>query len=209
LRKALDVVASEGLIESIQGSGWYVRGDRRMKFPLDNIDRGAVATRDSVWNLWVRSLGRVPTHRLTVATTQPPRDVARHLRLGSEDYCLMRRRVRYVDDEPWMICDGYFPLDVVAGTPVAVEGEGDAVDMHDPTPVAWLAAHGMAPHRSHSEIGARMPTGLEVISLAVNATVPVIAMHTTSFTAEDRVIRCTVDIFPAHRFLLTTTRERG
>jgi GntR family transcriptional regulator len=209
LRKALNAVASQGLIESIQGSGWYVRGDRRMRFPLDNIDRGAVATRDSVWNLWVRSLNRVPTHRLTVITTQPPRDVARHLRLGSEDYCLMRRRVRYVDDEPWMICDGYFPLDVVAGTPLATEGEGDAVDMHEPTPVAWLAAHGMAPHRSHSEIGARMPTEFEVNALAVNPTVPVMAMLTTSWTGQNRVIRCTVDIFPAHRFLLTTTREQS
>lgn len=208
LRKALTVLASEGLVEAVQGSGWYVRADRRMNFPLDGIDLGGVATRDSVWNIWVASMSKVPTNRLTVSSIAPPRDVATRLGLGPQDYCLMRRRTRFVNDEPWMISDGYFPLNVVADTPLAREGEGDAVDMHNPTPIAWLAAHGMAPARSRSEIGARMPTEFEVEALNINAAVPVMAMFTTSWTAQDRPIRCTVDVFPAHRFLLTTQREQ-
>lgn len=209
LRKALTALAGEGSLESVQGSGWYVRGDRRLNFPLDDIDRGPVATRDSVWNLWVRSLSRTPTNRITVRTVLPPRDVATRLRLDSQDYCLMRRRLRFVDDEPWMLCDGYFRLDVVAGTPLAEEGDGDAVDMHDPTPVAWLAGHGYAPHRSRSEIGARMPTEFEADALRINPAVPIVTMHTTSWTARDQPIRCAVDVFPSHRFLLTTQREQS
>jgi len=209
LRKALTALASEGLVESVQGSGWYVHADRRMNFPLDGIDLGEVATRDSAWNVWVASLGKVSTNRLVVSTVLPPRDVAARLTLGSEDYCLMRRRARFVNEEPWMLSDGYFPLDVVVDTPLATEGEGDAVDMVHPTPVAWLAAHGMAPHRSRSEIGARMPTEFEARALDVNPAVPVMAMFTTSWTGDGRPIRCTVDIFPAHRFLLTTQREQS
>lgn len=209
LRTALTELASEGLVEAVQGSGWYVHADRRMNFPLDGIDLGGVATRDSVWNIWVASMSKVPTNRLTVSTVAPPRDVAARLALGPDSYCLMRRRARFVNDEPWMISDGYFPLDVVAGTPLAREGEGDAVDMHNPTPIAWLAAHGMAPARSRSEIGARMPTEFEIDVLSVSPAVPVMTMFTTSWTSEDRPIRCTVDIFPTHRFLLTTQREQS
>jgi GntR family transcriptional regulator len=206
LRKALTVLASEGLVESVQGSGWFVCPDRRLNFPLDGIDRGPVAARDSVWNVWVRSLGRTPTNTIAVSNTLPPRDVAARLRLEAQDYCLMRRRLRSVDGEPWMLCDGYFPLAVCAGTPLAECGEGDAVDMHHPTPVAYLAAHGFAPHRSRSEVGARMPTEFEAGALDINPAIPVITMLTTSYTGTDRPIRCAVDIFPAHRFLLTTTR---
>lgn len=206
LRKALTQLASEGLVESVQGSGWYVHADRRMNFPLDRIDLGGLATRDNVWNLWIASLGRVSTNRLMVETTQPPRDVAARLGLGPQDYCLARRRVRLVDEEPWLLSDAYFPLDVVAGTPLAEVGEGDAVDMHHPTPLGWLAAHGVAACLSRSEIGARMPTETEAATLEINPAVPVMTMFTTSWTTADQPIRTTVDIFPAHRFLLTTQR---
>lgn len=208
MRTALSSLASEGLVESMQGSGWFVCPDRRLNFPLDNIDRGPIATRDSVWNIWVRSLNRTPTNTIAVTTTLPPRDVATRLRLNPEDYCVMRRRLRFVDGEPWMLCDGYFPLAVCAGTPLADEGEGDAVDMHNPTPVAYLAGHGFAPHRSRSEVGARMPSDFEADALKINPAVPVITMLTTSWTAVNLPIRCAVDIFPAHRFLLTTIREQ-
>ena len=209
LRKALTLLASGGLIESTQGSGWYVCPDRRLNFPLDGIDRGPIATRDSVWNVWVRSLDRVPTNTIAVSNALPPRDVATRLRLGADDYCVMRRRLRFVDGEPWMLCDGYFPLTVCAGSPLAMIGEGDAVDMHDPTPVAWLAGHGFPPSRSKSEVGARMPTEFEARALGINPAMPVITMLTTSWTVDDQPIRCAVDIFPAHRFLLTTTREQA
>jgi GntR family transcriptional regulator len=208
VRKALLALSADGLAESVQGSGWYVRGDRRECFPIDTIDTARLTARDDNWHRWVQSLGRQASHHLEVRIEEPGRDIRRHLSLRPDELCVARRRIRLIDREPWMISTGYWPMWLAAGTPLAREGTGDAVDMRDPSPLKWAAQNGHACMRETNEIGSRMPTDWEADTLRMAAAVPVMTMFTRSVGRDGRAFRCTADIFPAHRFLLTVGRDQ-
>lgn len=208
VRTALKALAGQGLIASVQGSGWFVTGDQRLRFPLDKIDQARLTAKDDVWHQWVRSLDRVASHHLVVEIAPAPHDIARHLGIEADDLVVARRRIRFVDDEPWMLSTSFWPLWLAAGGPLADTGSGDAVDMRNPSPLTWAIQQGFPPLRDENEIGARMPTAEEAATLRM-ASAPVMTLHTTSWTTDERAIRCTSDIFPAHRFLLTTSRKTG
>lgn len=208
VRKALTSIAAAGLIESAQGKGWFVCGDQRERFPLDTVNAGRLTAKDDVWHAWVQSLKKVAGHRLEVRIEEPPHDVVRLLKIeGEEPLAVARRRIRLINGEPRMISTGWWPMWVAAGTPLAREGEGDAVDMRDPSPLKYAAQQGFSAAHEQNEIGARMPLAHEAETLGINAAVPVLTMHTTSWTADGRPLRCTADLFPAHRFVLTVGRE--
>lgn len=208
VRKALNSIAAAGLIESAQGKGWFVRGDQRERFPLDTVNNGRLTAKDDVWHAWVESLRRVAGHQLSVRIEEPPRDVARLLDVtGDEPLAVARRRVRLIDGEPRMISTGWWPMWLATGTPLAREGEGDVVDMRDPSPLKFAAQFGYPALHEQNEIGARLPLEHEAETLGLNANVPVLTMHTTSWTRDGKPLRCTADVFPAHRFVLTVGRD--
>lgn len=209
VRKALTSLITAGLVTSAQGRGWFVQGDQRQRFPLDTVNAGRLAARDDVWHAWVASIRRVASHRLTVVIEEPPRDVARLLGLSAEvePLAVARRRIRYIDGEPRMISTGWWPMWLAAGSPLAREGRDDVVDMRDPSPLKWATQNGWPALREQNEIGARMPAEHEADDLGINGAIPVITMHTTSWTTNSRPMRCTVDVFPSHRFVLTVGRD--
>src|SRR4029077_2137018 len=165
-----------------------------------------VAGRNSTWNNWAASIGCVPTNRIEVFTAVPAGEIAALIDIPAGEKALVRHRVRLLDGGGVAICDAYFPRSVVDGTPLAEEGSGDAVDMVNPTPLAWLAQNGWTGARTHHEITARAATYDEKEALGIDASIPVIVMYTTSHPADVKPIRCTVDILPASRFTLTVTK---
>lgn len=208
VRKALTSLLSAGMVDSSQGRGWFVRGDRRVRFPLDSIDSGFLTARDDVWHTWLSSLGREAGHRLEVRVEDPPREVVRLLGLtGAEPLAVARRRIRLIDGEPAMISTGWWPLWLASGTQLGEEGAGDAVDMRDPSPMRFAAQQGYPALREQNEIGGRMPLESEAQMLGMAVSQPLITMHTTSWTHDGRPLRCTADLFPAHAFLLTVGRD--
>lgn len=209
VRGALAKLAGEGLVESVKGSGWYVRGDHRLRFPLLDFNANRVGATADVWNAWITSLEKVGHSRLRVSTVVPPLDVQRDLHLEPGEPCTVRHRVRYVDGESWALSVAYWPRWLSAGTPLGREGEGDAVDMQNPSPLAFAAGRGYPSLHDEFVIGSRMPTEDEATILATGRGVPVITMSTISTTVHDRALRRTDDIFPAHRFLLVVTKDNG
>lgn len=211
VRRALTSLAGVGLVEARLGSGWYVSEDRRERFALDAMSAEKLTANDDVWHSWVTSINRVASHDLHVHIEEAPRDVVRLLGLRRSSFAVARRRIRYIDKEPWMISTGWWPLWVADGTPLAREGDGDSVDMRDPSPLKFVAQSGYPALREENEITSRLPLAGEAKILRMAPTMPVLTMHTTSWTRDDRPLRCTVDVFPSNRFLLTLGRtcERG
>lgn len=202
VRGALDRLAVAGLVTSVRGHGWYVRGDQRRRFPLLTIDERGGTTRD-VWRTWLDTHGLRGGHDLTVTVGLPPHHVAEHLALPPDGECAIRRRIRSINDEPVMISTGYFPMWLASGTELARTGHGLTVDLDKPSPLDILAGLGHDSTQDEDQIGARMPEPVESRDLALPARgVPVITNCRTSFNAAGAPVRCTHDVMAAHRFLL-------
>lgn len=214
IRGALDRLAVAGMLRSVRGHGWYVRGDCRRRFPLLTIDERGGTTRD-VWRTWLTSQGLQGSHDLVVEVNPAPLHVTEHLRLDHGALCVARRRIRYINSEPVMISTGYFPLRLAdgtllaEGTELARTGCGDAVDLDKPSPLDIIAELGHQPVADEDQIGARMPEPGEADALDLPTRgIPVITNCRTSFDATGTPVRCTHDVMAAHRFLLVVHNTR-
>jgi DNA-binding GntR family transcriptional regulator len=125
---------------------------------------------------------------------EPPERVREKLGLEPGELAVERRRVRFVDREPWMISTGWWPRWIAKGTDIEKPGQC--------SPLKIALEMGLGQMRSENEIGARMPSAGEAKELGTGRGIPVMDMLTTGWCADGRAIRCTSDVFPAHRFLL-------
>lgn len=208
VRGALQSLANDGLVESMKGSGWYVRGDHRLRYPLLDFDANRNAASADVWNQWIKSLEKTGSSELTVSEDVPPPDVQRTLELERGEACVIRHRIRLVDGNPWAISVAYWPMWLARGTDLARTGQGAAVDMQDPSPLKFAAQAGYPAMRDEHVIGSRMPSDEEAATLGTGRGVPLITMSTISTTVRDRPLRRTDDLYPAHRFLLVVSHDR-
>lgn len=203
IRAAYARLAEEGLVRSVRGHGWYTRQDGRVQIPLMSIDKGRVTATQDVWITLLREMGHEPETRMeSVVTGVPSQKVAGLLRLRAGEQATSRRRVRYGNNEAWAISTGHFPADITYGTPLR-----ELADMQGPSPLAWLMQHGHEPVRDVDTICARMPTPDECRILKVSRNTPMITSYRVSTDRTGRPVRCTEDVFPAHRFELVVTQE--
>lgn len=195
VRGALHVLAETGQVSSTQGSGWYVRNEVPLRYPLHTIDAGRASATADVWDKFVHGQNRTAGNELTVnPAAHPPERIRVKLGLEPGELAVERRRVRLVDREPWMISTGWWPRWIAAGTDI------EQPRQCSPLKIAGQLDHGQ--YRSENEIAARMPFEAEAAVLSTGRGIPVMDMLTTGWDVGGRPIRCTSDVFPAHRFLL-------
>lgn len=202
-RGVLERLADLGLVYPVHGSGWYVRKNHRVEFPLMTIDRGrATATKD-VWRTFLDSISRAGgADRGEVTVGPPPQRVAELLDLGLGELCAIRPRIRKVDGDPWMRSTGYFPMSIAEGTDLARDA-----DMQSPSPLALLIQMGHAPVRTVDRIGSRMPLPDEATLFGIERGIPLLTNYRVSWDREGRAVRCTVDEIAAHRIELLVEQE--
>lgn len=195
VRAALHRLAETGTVFSRKGSGWYVREVERLRYPLHTIDAGRASATVDVWDRFVLQHGKTGGNELMVNDVSVPPERVR-LKLGLElgEPAVERRRVRLVNREPWMISTGWWPRWIAAGTLI------EKPHQCSPLKIALELGHGQ--YRSENEIAARMPDKVEAATLETGRGIPVMDMLTTGWDKDGRAIRCTSDVFPAHRFLL-------
>ena len=213
-RGALAQLAEMGLIISVPGHGWHVREDHRRRLPLLTIDERGGTTRD-VWRTWLANEGLSGGHHLTVTVDIPPHHVVNHLALGPQARCSIRRRVRFVNNEPMMISTAYWPLrlsdgrPMAEGTPLELTGSGDAVDLNKPSPLDIAAQLGYEITADEDQISCRMPEPGEVETLELSARgMPVLVNCRTSYDPAGVALRCTHDVMAAHKFMLVVYHQR-
>lgn len=200
VRGALHLLAETGQITSTQGSGWYVRQLDPIRYPLHTIDAGRASATADVWDTFVNSLGRTAGSELQVEpAVLPPENIRAKLGLPLGELTVRRRRVRFVDREPWMISTAWWPRWLAKGNEI------ESPRQCSPLKIARELGHRQ--WKSENEIGSRMPTAEESAELDTGRGIPVMEMLTTGWDAGGRAIRCTADIFPAHRFLLVVQHD--
>lgn len=204
IRLALKRLTDEGLIYSDQGRGTFVRGTRKPFTwdwsTLESRSRHVPEHKAGGHDQWATSViaaGRVPRQDIQVTIVNPPASIAERLGLDPvTGIAVLRRRLRSVDHDPYLLADSYFPAELVQGTPLMEPGDVSA-------PGGVLAASGHIQVRYHDEMTARMPTRAETQALRLSAGTAVIEHTRTGYDADGRALRVMVTVLPGDRHVIT------
>ena len=120
VRDALALLVHEGLIEARRPLGYFVRDRHRMDYrPQSDLKpRPDDLTQDVFLTTDFGIAGREPSQTIEVSIVQPPRLVPSGSGWTPDGLAVVRRRVRYLDGEPFYSNDSYFPMAVAEGTAV-------------------------------------------------------------------------------------------
>jgi GntR family transcriptional regulator len=199
VRLAVQLLRSEGHVTTEHGRGTYVRekppvrrlGPERYRADVAPQGEETSFTRDHGidWSEYrlEKVFREVPaSERLALLLDVPEGTVL-----------LERHFTFYARNEPEQISLSVYPLDLVAGTPVADPER-------EPWPggnIAQLATIGIAVTRVEEQVTARMPMPDEAETLIMDAGVPVLAITRRMF-ADDRPVEVADIVIPADRVAL-------
>lgn len=201
IREALALLRAEGLVVTEHGRGTHARpalpvrrlASERYQTEVDRIAGGQPLTSSFTWDLgigWSDYL--LDKEFQEVAATAALAD-AFGVEAGTP--LLERRFVFRSLGVPQQLSTSYFPLDLVAGSPVADPA-------NEPWPggdVARLSSLGIAVTGIRERVRARMPLPDEASVLRIPAGVPVVTITRQTYAA-DRVVEVATDIvIPADR----------
>lgn len=199
-RQAIAALVNEGLVTSQQGRGVTVRERRHMVYrPQDGWESLSSPTMDRFTASFTRQ-GRNPSMEIEVAVVKADALVAERLGIELESPVVARKRVIFLDGEPFHINDTFYPYDLASDTkimsPADIPGGSNYV----------LAEKGYRERWAIDEFFVRMPTPDESRRLRLSAGSPV-AMHVvTGLTDNDEPVRCDIFILPGDRHVIMYRR---
>lgn len=195
-RQAISILRSEGLVETQQGKGAFVRTFAQIT--RNSPGRLSRAQWGSGKAIQDHDTGpRWRTVDIVVSEVHPPSDVAEALGVDQVDMVLSRARRFLVDDRPVQLATSYYPLDVVRGTAITYTdtGAGGAY--------ARLAEAGFEPVRFTESVVARAPQPDEAFDLALpKAGGFVFDLTRFAYTAESRCIEVNRMVLDAAAYVL-------
>lgn len=202
VRQALNELVNEGLVISRRPQGLFVRDRKRMVYrPQSEFHRAPSDVMDRFMGA-ITEEGRTPSQVIDVALRKPPIEVQQRLNIGPESTVVVRSRTRSIDGEPFNINDSYFPLDIVADSEIT-----------SPSDIARGASQvlselGHTQVRAIDEIYVRAPKPEEVSRLDLAPGTPVALHICTGVTADDRPVRCVLNVLPGDRHVIIYERVR-
>lgn len=114
VRQALTALVNEGLIVPRAPRGYFVRRRQPLFYRPQTEFRPQPKTPEMDRFLTEHSAaGREPAQSIDVAIVAPPTDIAKRLQLAPGELAVVRRRVRFLDGEPFNTNGSYFPLRIV------------------------------------------------------------------------------------------------
>lgn len=197
-RTALRALEQEGLVTVRPRRGRIVRSHQRLRWRLsafEHPDTTATATADA-WTTDITSQGHDASRvDLDVETIAPPPAIAARLDLDPDnDLCVLRRRLRYIDEQPALTSDDYFDEAIVRGTELARPESTDREDI--------LKEAGYEQTYDVDELTARMPSQAEIERLSLAAGTPIIEHIRTGYTPQHKAVRVMVSIVPGDALIL-------
>lgn len=176
VRKALETLREEGLVDARQGFGWFVAGET-VRQPLARL-----ATIEDQ----MRASGVTPERRiLEFAFEKAPTDVARALRTTQ---VLRVRRLNLADGEPFAIVTVWCPADL-----------GENLSRADVERSPFYELLDVALSGATQTIGADAASADEARLLNVPAGSPVLRCRRTTTSVDGPTVLVSDHVFPAHR----------
>ena len=185
VRKALELLRSEGIVSARKGSGWRVTVDP-LRQVLGSFPTVEAALRDDghEFRRQVLAFGYLPA----------PADVARRLQLASGDEVLQVRRLNYADDHVFDVVTTWVPGDVAAPLSRA-EVEAHGV-------FGSLRVHNVPIGEVLQTITATIATDDEAGLLGVHPDSPILVVEQMTIDPSGRPIKLSQHRYPAHRIHL-------
>jgi GntR family transcriptional regulator len=184
LRKAIDDLVVEGLLERHQGRGTFT------SVPKLTHELNAITS----WTEQLQSLGYKPrtAHRICREIT-PPRRVAHALGLLSDEKVVMLRRTRLVGDEPLSLMTNYLPGRLVPNivqTSKMVESLYELLEQR----------YGLIPERAIDTVETRSATDEEAETLGIEPWSPVLVVTRLSFLKDDTPLELAIAVSRGDRY---------
>ncbi|MDG4794591.1 GntR family transcriptional regulator [Micromonospora sp. WMMD1082] len=202
-RQALTALVAEGLIIAARPRGYFVRDRRPINYrPQQEFMPQPRYLETDRFIAQHSAEGREARQTIEVSIVDPPEMVKDRLRLEAGELTVVRKRVRYLDGEPFNTNDSYFPLDLVQGTEIMrpddiARGANEVLAENDYRQV-----------RALDEFYVRMPTPEETRRLALAPGTPVAYHVVTGFTSEGRPVRTVLNVLPGDRHVIAFERTR-
>ncbi|WAL66629.1 GntR family transcriptional regulator [Amycolatopsis cynarae] len=175
VRRALDLLESEGLIDRVQGG----RATVRLYDPL--IRRASLHYRSDPGAPFAEealATERVPRYSHETKPERAGLEVAHRLKIAVGDEVMRTDYVSYANDEPMMTVSSYEPLAITRGTPIEKPEEGPHMAAGI---VDRFTAIGMRPTAVVERLHARMPRPSEADVLDLRPGIPVVVIVRTSY----------------------------
>ncbi|MEU6221282.1 GntR family transcriptional regulator [Streptomyces sp. NPDC047022] len=197
VRLGLQRLVAEGLVFASQGRAYMVH---RQDVLVYNSSRSEdhnrrLAAGVDAWVQDIQEQGRTPSQEISVSIEKASPEIARRLEMESGDLVLVRRRLRFVDEQPWSTEDSYYPHELVKGTPIA-----EPADIPEGV-IAYMASIGHKQIRYVDDVTAVMPNPKQADELAVEAGIPLLVRTRVGHTVSTPV-RVTVTSMPTDRNVL-------
>jgi DNA-binding GntR family transcriptional regulator len=202
VRQALTALVNEGLIVPRAPRGYFVRLRTPLFYRPQQEFRPQPKTPEMDRFLSEHSAeGREPRQVIEVSIVEPPEDVRTRLKLGPGEPAALRRRIRYLDGEPFHTNDSYYPLSLVQDTeimrPADIARGANEV----------LREHGYPQVRALDEIYVRMPTQEEARRLELGPGTPIACHICTGLTTDGTPVRVVVNVLPGDRHVIVYERD--
>lgn len=186
VRRALGILAGEGLTVSAHGRGVFVRGRppvRRLasdRFARHHREKGKAAFMVEMEQAGMQMESQV----LEIARRAAPAEIASLLGISTRQEVIVRRRRYLGDGYPLEIATSYIPVDV---------GGGTAVEEENPGPggiYARIEEAGFELTRFTETIRVRVAEDSEVRALGLSAGAPVMRLVRTAYSGDKIVEVC-------------------
>lgn len=186
VRRALEALVGEGVLERRHGSGTYVRG-RQVEQMFDSV----LGFTDEA-----RGLGIVAgTTLLEVRQAPAPPDAAAALGLPEGAELLVVTRLRTANDLPLAIQSAYL-------APALARLSLDLLRHRESLYVTLREQFGVVPHHARQTVTARQPDGWERRWLELGPHVPVLALERTTTAADGEVFEYVQSAYRGDRYRL-------
>ncbi|MFE0353619.1 GntR family transcriptional regulator [Streptomyces nigra] len=195
IQRALQILKDERFLEGQTGVGVFVRSERAQMIQPAHYIAPSEPGQPYRWLTEATKRQQRGKYRmLEVGEVEPPREVARALRLNEGDTAMLRSRIGFLDDQPAELVHSYYPIELARGTRLA-----DRRLIPGGSP-ALLQEMGYPTRSQDDAVGARPATTEEYEALEIPRDVPVIEVFRVVYSDDEKPIEVTLLTKPAHRF---------
>ncbi|MFB6670177.1 GntR family transcriptional regulator [Streptomyces parvus] len=204
VRQAMIKLRSGGLVESRQGSGVYVKDNSPFAWDITRFERGdrpdSAETAMDAWAAGVAEQGHRPDEKLLYVTRkrqgeEPPAEIVDALKLDGGELAVCRRRLRYIDGEPYQLSVSWFPARIALGTPLMNRSK-------TALPGGILAHIGHPQVTGRDRFRSRPPNGQEREDLQLDAGTSLLEYRRIGFGEDGRPVRCMSTLCPGDRTMI-------